>query len=286
MRSVRPWSRKLVVKILKKYGIRPRKSLGQSFLVSYRYARLIVNALELTESDFIYEIGAGLGALTVLVAQEGIPVVAVEIDLALGRALMDLIKHYANVYVVIADALTLEVPWQITKVLSNVPYSISSPLLTRLLRAPKYELAVLTLQKEFAERLFARPGTKKYGRLTILASLTCTVEKVGLIPRWAFYPEPDVDSLIIRIRPKPRVDPHVIPRVEMLTRRIFPYRRKVLSKALKIAGLTLDPSVKTEISDILRKRVFELTPSDVVRLAASLYDVCKDTCNSAHKPDT
>jgi len=286
MQSVRPWSRKLVVKILKKYGIRPRKSLGQSFLVSYRYARLIVNALELTESDFIYEIGAGLGALTVLVAQEGIPVVAVEIDLALGRALMDLIKHYINVYVVIADALTLEVPGQITKVLSNVPYSISSPLLTRLLRAPKYELAVLTLQKEFAERLFARPGTKKYGRLTILASLTCTVEKVGMIPRWAFYPEPDVDSLIIRIRPKPRVDPHVIPRVEMLTRRIFPYRRKVLSKALKIAGLTLDPSVKTEISDILRKRVFELTPSDIVRLAASLHDVCKDTCNSAHRPDT
>ena len=286
MQSVRPWSRKLVVKILKKYGIRPRKSLGQSFLVSYRYARLIVNALELTESDFIYEIGAGLGALTVLVAQEGIPVVAVEIDLALGRALMDLIKHYINVYVVIADALTLEVPGQITKVLSNVPYSISSPLLTRLLRAPKYELAVLTLQKEFAERLFARPGTKKYGRLTILASLTCTVEKVGMIPRWAFYPEPDVDSLIIRIRPKPRVDPRVIPRVEMLTRRIFPYRRKVLSKALKIAGLTLDPSVKTEISDILRKRVFELTPSDIVRLAASLHDVCKDTCNSAHRPDT
>ena len=286
MQSVRPWSRKLVVKILKKYGIRPRKSLGQSFLVSYRYARLIVNALELTESDFIYEIGAGLGALTVLVAQEGIPIVAVEIDLALGRALMDLIKHYINVYIVIADALTLEVPGQITKVLSNVPYSISSPLLTRLLRAPKYELAVLTLQKEFAERLFARPGTKKYGRLTILASLTCTVEKVGMIPRWAFYPEPDVDSLIIRIRPKPRVDPRVIPRVEMLTRRIFPYRRKVLSKALKIAGLTLDPSVKTEISDILRKRVFELTPSDIVRLAASLHDVCKDTCNSAHRPDT
>ena len=286
MQQVRPWSRKLVKKLLEKYGIRPKKSLGQSFLVSYKYARLIVDALGLVENDLVYEIGAGFGALTVLVAEEGIPIVAVEIDLALSRALADLTKQYMGVHIVVADALTLDVPEQATKVLSNVPYSISSPLLTRLLRAPRYELAVLTLQKEFAERLFARPGTKKYGRLTILASLTCTVEKVGMIPRWAFYPEPDVDSLIIRIRPKPRVDPHVIPRVEMLTRRIFPYRRRVLSKALKIAGLTLGPSVKTEISDILRKRVFELTPSDVVRLAASLHDVCKDTCNSTHRPDT
>jgi len=253
-------------RLLKAYGIRPKRRLGQHFLVSRAALELIVGALEPRPGEVVYEIGAGLGALTGAVAERGAHVVAVEIDGRLVRALRERLGGSPLVDVVHGDALRLPVP-RVSKVVSNVPYSISSPLLVKLLREQSYRLAVLTLQREFALRLVARPGSQDYGRISVVAQLYAEVEIVGSVGRRAFYPEPEVDSLVVRLRPR-RDHLEYFERVEALTALLFSQRRKRLGKVLRGAGL--DPAAVEGVVD-LGKRVYELTPCEVLELAKAVY---------------
>ncbi len=272
---VKVYGRGNIKKLLKRYGIKPKKRLGQSFLASESYARLIVNYCLLNGTQRVYEIGAGLGALTLKAAEKSSYVIAVEIDRRISQALRDICQRsYYNVDVVVADALHLGIPIGIDRVLSNVPYSISSQLLIMLVKSVgRYDLAVLTLQQEFAERLFARPREKKYCRLTILTSLLCNVERLASVPGNAFYPPSAVNSIVVRISPKPTpaVNAELVGRVEDFTRKVFPYKRKKLRKALRIAGIGEDFLVGSRLSKLLDKRVIELTPEEVVQITQRLY---------------
>ncbi len=272
MQKVDVLSPRIVRKLLKKYKIKPRKKLGQNFIVSRRYAEIIVSSLMLKPSDKVYEIGAGLGGLTLTAARHAAFIIAVEIDPYLSKALKDISVDYYNVQVVNADALHLGVPSLVNKVLSNVPYSISSKLLIMIAKSQTYELCVLTLQREFVERLLAKPGTREYGRLTVIVNLLCDIERIADIPRQAFYPTPDVDSAVIRLRPAPKVSPITLEKVEELSRRIFSYRRKLVGRALKIAGIYPRGAVPSEIKELLFKRVYELTLEELVLLAEYLFD--------------
>ncbi|MEM0458830.1 MAG: 16S rRNA (adenine(1518)-N(6)/adenine(1519)-N(6))-dimethyltransferase RsmA [Thermofilaceae archaeon] len=259
-------SRRYVREALNRFGIKPRKRLGQHFLVSRRALEAILEAVDPREGEVVYEIGAGLGALTAALAERGARVVAVEVDGRLVEALRERFRGCPLVDILHGDALRLPLP-RSSKVVGNIPYSISSPLIVKLLREQSYELAVLTLQREFALRLAAKPGSRDYGRLSVLAQLYASVEIVGSVSRKAFYPEPEVDSLIVKLKPR-REHLHLFPCVEELTAPLFSQRRKKLSKVLKRLGL--DPEAFASFVD-LEKRVYELTPTEILRLAEARH---------------
>jgi len=187
-------------RILRAHGIVPRKRLGQSFLIDRDSLQRMVFYASLGKKDTVFEVGAGLGFLTELLAEKAGKVIAVEVDSRLIQILKERLRDRTNVTLVEGDVLRLNVQG-FEKVVSTPPYSISSPLLFWLLER-KYELAVLAFQEEFAKRLAAPVGSGDYGRLTVAMYCRAEVELLDLIPKDRFWPSPDVDSRIIRLKPK------------------------------------------------------------------------------------
>jgi len=251
--------------LLRRYGVRPRRRLGQNFIVSRGALRMIIDALGLGSDETVVEIGAGLGTLTLELASRAGKVVAIEIDRRLIKVLEDRLGSRENVELVCGDVLSMKLP-HADKVVSNVPYSISSKLLVKLLREPVYKLAVLTFQKEFALRLVAPVGSGNYGRISVIAQLYADMEIVGSISRRAFYPQPEVDSLVVRL--KPRVEHReFFEKVERLTSILFSQRRRKLLKVLRKAGLSYG-DVRHVVD--LSKRVYELSPNEILAIAKML----------------
>lgn len=227
----------------------------------------LLKAAELQPGYVVYEIGAGLGTLTKALTDREVEVMAIEVDHRLIKLLNNRFKGSSTISIIHADALRLPVP-RVERVISNVPYSISSQLIVKLLREPAYELASLTLQREFALRLVARPRTSDYGRISVITQLYAEVDIAGSISRRAFYPEPEVDSLIVNVKPKKK-DMDLFNTVEKLTALVFSQRRRKLSKVLR--NVHLDPSLFQGIVD-LEKRVFELEPLELFTMARMLKE--------------
>ena len=261
------------VGILRKYGIRPRKKLGQHFLVDERVLELILRALELSGVEEVLEIGAGIGTVTRALAERAKRVIAIEVDARLVRVLEDLLSPYGNVEIVRGDFLEIEVPG-VDRVFSNVPYSISSPLLFKLLDEPGYEFAILTFQKEFVDRLLAEPGTREYGRLTVSLRLRARAEVLARISRRAFYPVPEVDSALVKIVPSRTHLPwgEVL---EDFLRFAFSQRRKraekVVRSYLRRVGLGMDPAGVLREAGVDRDaRIYELSPEQFSAIARAI----------------
>jgi len=220
--------------LLKKYKVRPTKKRGQSFLKSRSIARKIVDAAGITEEDTVLEIGGGLGILTKQLVQRAKHLHVIELDAGLAQALRDEFKEYENITIIEGDALKVSLP-SVTKVVSNLPYSISSEITFKLLRELQFEQAVLMYQKEFAERLHATPGSSEYSRLTVNIGYQAETEHLLDVPANLFYPEPAVDSVVVRLKHSRRV-----PRAKSddvffwMINGIFPYPNKHLRKALRI----------------------------------------------------
>jgi len=186
---------------LAELGIRPSKKMGQNFTVNPKIIEFFLS--EVPSGEVVIEIGAGLGALTAPLSKVSKKVIAIEKDLRLCNYLKSL--NLENVEVVCGDALELELDAPV--VVGSLPYSISGPLLAKLFTEGRWNKGVFLLQKEVAERLVAEPGTKEYGRLTVLASLCC---EARLGPVWgpeSFYPKPEVLSrhvILIKKRSVPK----------------------------------------------------------------------------------
>lgn len=206
--------------------------LGQHFLTSEHHLHRVVDAASVEEGDRILEVGPGTGLLTRKLLEAGARVVAIELDRSLLEGLpLRLGDHGGELHTIHGDAA--QVPWpRFDKLVANLPYAISSPVLFRLFDE-EFALAVLTVQREFAERLVARPGTKAYGRLSVKAALKARCELLFRIPRGAFDPQPRVDSACVRI--EPREPPEVLdwPTLDDLVDRAFQQRRKMLRASLK-----------------------------------------------------
>lgn len=226
------------------HGLRPRKRLGQSFLVDRTTLQKIVERGGLQRDDRVLEIGAGVGTLTKALAERCRRVIAIEIDPGLYRILEEVLEGRPHVILVHGDALHLdfgpflgeERGW---KVIANLPYSIAAPLLGRLLGlSHHFSLFLLMMQEEVAERLMASPGEKAYGSLTVLAQYYTDVRVVARVPRAAFYPKPRVDSVLTRldVLPTPRVTPGDPTLFFGLVRAAFAHRRKTLKNALTQSG--------------------------------------------------
>ena len=236
-----------VAALLKRHDLRPRRRFGQNFLVDGNTLAKIVTAGALGPGDAVLEIGAGLGVLTRSLAEAvtaGGRVVALEIDADLLPALAETVGELPQVQVVPGDAMALEWPTFLdahfagagpVSVVANIPYNITSPLLTTLLdQRGRFARIVLLVQKEVAARLGAKPGTPDYSSLGVFSQYHAQVETVGIVSRRVFFPPPDVDSAIVRLTP------HAAPPVAVadealffaVVRAAFGQRRKALLNAL------------------------------------------------------
>lgn len=244
--------------LLRAYGIRPRKNLGQNFIVDREALDDILLAAELHGSEAIVEVGAGLGALTRRLSVTAAHVTAIEQDPRLLPVLKAVLEGVDNVDVVAGDALKLEIETPAEyQVVANIPYTITSALMRHYLEASQPpNCMVLTVQSEVAERATARPG--EMSLLALSVQIYGMPEIRGEIPARAFYPKPEVDSSILRIdiHETPVMEAERIAPVFRLARAGFSQRRKKLRNSLgpvlgKQAGETLaatgiDPSTRAQ----------------------------------------
>lgn len=237
---------------------RPRKRFGQNFLQNKHIINEILDVLHLQKNDKVVEIGPGLGALTQPLLKCIENLIAIEIDTDLQEHLGALPMTSGKLNLVAADALTVDYSqWgPKLRIVGNLPYNISTPLLFHLLNYSSFiEDMHFMLQKEVVARLAAQPGTKVYGRLTVMMQYHCEVESLFDVPPEAFYPVPKVDSAIVRlipyqISPYPKVDVNAL---EQLVAKAFAMRRKTLANNLKpllsaaqLCDLGIDPLARPE----------------------------------------
>jgi 16S rRNA (adenine1518-N6/adenine1519-N6)-dimethyltransferase len=243
-------------KQLKELQIRPKKRLGQHFVHDPNILRKVIEAASLEPEDVVVEIGAGLGSLTEPLARRVKKVYALEIDSSLADALKDRFSGGDTVEVVWADALQFDFGapfrrWKRKiKVVANLPYEISTPMIFRLLKEREcFSLVVLMLQLEVARRLAAKPDTRDYGPLSVWSQLYSDVQMAFQVKPNSFLPPPKVQSAVVKFRilPKPRVAVKDEKNLEKVVRAAFTYRRKTLGKALQLGGFP-GPQIKEALS--------------------------------------
>ena len=252
---------------LKKFNLRPTKSLGQNFLTDSNILMGIAEASELTKEDLVLEIGPGLGSLTAELAESAGMVVAVEIDKRLIPALNENLKEYSNINIINADIMKLNVAQELAaivaakgggfsnaalKIVANLPYYITTPVVMKLLESGiEAKTMVFMVQKEVADRMKAKPGGKEYGALSVAVQYYSNPSVVMEVPPHSFIPQPDVDSNVVKldIYSKPPVDLHDSELFFRVVKAAFGQRRKTLVNALNNAGyFSID---KEEIKKIL-----------------------------------
>ena len=228
-----------LVALLKSRGLRLSSRLGQHYLIDARLMTRAVESCGLCADDVVLEIGAGLGALTEGLARVAKRVIAVEFDRQIAALLQERLASQDNVTVLHDDIL--RVRWEdhpFTVVVGAIPYQLTSEVLVRLCQQGGFRGAWLGVQAEVARRLCAKPGTKDYGRLTLLGQHRFKIMPLFRMPRQAFFPEPNVDSTWIELRPLPPsgVDPKDEQVAFELVRAAFSQRRKTLANCLRGAN--------------------------------------------------
>lgn len=247
----------------------PRKRFGQNFLHHTHVIQDILQAINPQAHDNLLEIGPGLGALTLPLLSQVSALTAIEIDRDLQRYLLEHPDTQGKLKLVAADALTVSYDQFGTnlRIIGNLPYNISTPLLIHLLSFCGFiEDMHFMLQKEVVERMAAAPGTKDYGRLSIMLQYHCAVEHLFNVPPEAFQPQPKVESAIVRLRPYALPPYESVDRLvlERLVAAAFAMRRKTLANNLKgiISATQLE-----ELGIDSRKRPEQISISEYVQLA-------------------
>jgi 16S rRNA (adenine1518-N6/adenine1519-N6)-dimethyltransferase len=272
-------SRGEVSSLLSEHGVRPSRALGQNFVADPNTVRRVARLAGVGPGRHVVEVGAGLGSLTLALAETGAEVLAVERDRRLAHVLRDVLARKApaaQVRVVEADAMTLDWggllapagPWALV---ANLPYNIATPLVVGLLDdVPVVTEMLVMVQKEVAERLAARPGSPAYGAVSLKVAYWAEAELVGEVPASVFVPRPRVASALLRLRrravpavPAEDVHPGVL---FTLVRAGFAQKRKMLRRSL--AGVGLPPEAWDEAGVSAEARPEELSVREWGRLAA------------------
>jgi 16S rRNA (adenine1518-N6/adenine1519-N6)-dimethyltransferase len=277
--------------ILKKYGIHPVKSLGQSFLIDNNITFKIVNVSDITSDDIVVEIGAGLGVMTAMIADRARKVIALEIDPKLIIVLREELEHVRNVDILKQDVLTYDFSSVIQedrshdkteskiKVVGNIPYNISSQILLKMIALREHVSSMTFMfQKEVAERITASPGTKQYGLLSVLTELYTIPSRVMTVPASCFFPKPKVDSIVLKIdvRQQPLWKVKDEDFFFNVVKTAFSKRRKTLINNFKSSDLV--QSVESDIHVLFRsadidgqRRGETLTVEEFVRLSDAIF---------------
>ena len=241
---------------LKQFGVRPKRILGQNFLIDSNILGVIEREAELVREDVCLEVGGGLGVLSEHLAERAAHVHVVEVDRSLEPALRDALDPHPNTTLHLADALDLDLraldPAP-TKVVANLPYGIAATAILRTLE----ELDGVTrwvamVQREVGERFAAAPGSAAYGVPSVLAQLAAEVRVLRPVARTVFHPVPNVDSVLVVLRRRAG-QPAVEPEVRRVVQRAFAHRRKALARSLALA-----PVAPRDIRERVREALVEM----------------------------
>ena len=263
-------SRRDIVELLETHGLSPRRAFGQNFVADPNTVRRIARLADVGPGDHVVEIGAGLGSLTLALAETGADVTAIEVDHGIAPVLRDVLRDRPEIDVIENDAR--EVDWNAIPppgadlvVVANLPYNVATPLVADLLdEVPRIRRFVVMVQKEVAQRLAASPGSPEFGGISVKVSYWATARILGDVPPTVFVPRPKVTSAIIEIvrRDEPAVssDRTVL---FSLVRTAFGQRRKMLRRSLH-GVVTEDQFVSANIESTRRPE--ELSVHDWGRL--------------------
>lgn len=246
--------------ILAKHGFSFKKSLGQNFLIDTNILQQIVQVADIDEQVGVIEVGPGIGALTEQLAKKAGKVLAIEIDQRLIPVLKETLSPYPNVHVVHQDVLETNLASMVREhlgeykrisVVANLPYYVTTPILLHFLEAGiQLEHIVVMIQKEVAERIAAKPGTKDYGSLTIAIQYYAQSTIAKIIPKTVFVPQPNVDSAVLKLTMRSQPPVHVVDEDYFfkLMRACFAYRRKTL-----LNNLSTFLELKEDKAELLQK---------------------------------
>jgi len=265
-----------IAQLLSGHGLRPSKALGQNFVADPNTVRRIARISGVSSGSRVLEIGAGLGSLTLALAETGASVVAVETDRRLTPVLRSVVEP-VGVEVVEGDAMTIDLadllaeraegPWSLV---ANLPYNVATPLVLRtLVEVPAVTRLLVMVQREVGERMAARAGEDAYGAVSVRIAYFARAEVVGRVPASVFIPRPRIESVLVRLErlPAPAVDPLVVgyERLDAVVRAGFGQRRKMLRRSL--AGV-VEPGAFERAGVRPDARAEELDISQWGRLAA------------------
>lgn len=265
-------------RLLKENNIRLDRRKGQNYLINDHILSSIIDSADLTNSDTVLEIGAGIGTLTIPLAEKALKVIAVEQDEKIARVLIKRLEklNVLNVEVLVGDATKLDFPI-FNKVVSNLPYQISSPITFKILKYP-FEFAILMYQLEFAERMVAQPGTSNYSRLSVMMNLCTYTEFLFKVPPKAFVPAPKISSAVIKLTPQK--NPEVNDFFVKTCRALFQHKKKKAGKALlqsfhelsneKLEKPTIRHLISQLDSELTDKRVFNLKSEEILHISSTL----------------
>ncbi len=269
-------------KELAEYGLFPKKRLGQHFLIDRNILNKVIRSAGVEKEDVVLEVGPGLGEMTLALARQAKKVIAIEIDSKLVVILEKKMKDHPNVEVVKSDILKvnfdqfLRKEGRPIKVVANLPYQISTPLLFRFIESKEvFSTFTLMLQREVAERMVASPGRKEYGPLSIFIQLFFGLSIRFFIKPSAFFPPPKVDSALVHMvwKEEPMIETNDEEWFKRVVKACFGYRRKTLVNALKHSELTLPESVESKMMEIgidPRRRPETLSIQEFAKLASGL----------------
>lgn len=275
-------------KILKDNGIRLNKKLGQNYLIDDFKRKKIIKYGNLTKNDVVLEIGPGIGTLTIELAKKCKKVIAIEQDTSIFNILSNrLIKEgINNVELINGDATKVDFP-KFNKIISNLPYQISSPITFKLLDY-NFDFAILMYQKEFADRMCGKVGTKQYSRLSAMLYYKADIEFLTKVSPESFIPSPKVDSAIIKFKPK-ELDKKYIEfynTYSKVVKALFQHKNKKAKNALIDSRKEIDFKDKkelksvlnntedenSELKELLTERTINLSPENIMKIAILLKD--------------
>lgn len=252
--------------LFKKIDFFPKKKLGQNFLVSEYITKKIIEGADLKEDDIVLEIGPGLGALTIKIAEKVAKLIAIEKDVRLFEYLKENVRHLTNIELINEDFLKYDFKNNKgIKIIANLPYSISTEVLFRIIENKDvFSEAILTFQKEVAERILAKPSTKKYAPMTIFSNNLFQIDELFDISPNYFFPRPSVNSTVVKFtrREKQLVSPKDPTLFKKVVKVSFSTRRKTLVNCLSslrleknttkniLKEMGLDEKIRGEALDI------------------------------------
>lgn len=284
--------------ILNEYGIKLNKNLGQNYLIDRNKRDQIIQFGNLTKDDVVLEIGPGIGTLTIELAKRVKKVIAIEQDSNICQILENRLKkeNIDNVELINDDALNVEFP-KFDKIISNLPYQISSPITFKFLNYD-FQLAILMYQKEFASRMNGKVGSKDYSRLSAMLYFKCDVDLLTGVIAESFIPKPKVDSTVVRLTPKlPELNGQLkhlnineinekdFKTYSKFVKALFQHRNKKVKNALidsrhiitdldkKEMKAKLNSIKQKKIEELLSERITNLTPEEILYLSIHLNSV-------------
>lgn len=275
--------------ILNQHGIKLNRNLGQNYLIDKNKRDQIIEFGNISSDDVVLEIGTGIGTLTIELAKRAKKVIAIEQDSNICEILAKRLKDEKidNVELINDDALRVDFP-PFNKIISNLPYQISSPITFKFLDYD-FDQAVLMYQKEFAERMNGEVGSRNYSRLSAMLYFKCDVEKLTDVSCESFIPKPKIDSSVVRLTPKENQIPEAdFKTYSKFTKALFQHRNKKIRNALidsrhvignidkKDLKRRLNAIEDEKINDYLSERVIVLTPEEILEVSRNLKPVFEE----------